>query len=191
MSSNASTSKPGSQLSDPATELISPEGMRDSPNNAGTSPTKKKNRKPGETGSNSLTPPAFQNRTITSPAMIPRHKTDSPDTTIRNATVSPEIQSQNDKKDVKETKETKDNKKKGKSALAPSKKTGSILKKINKKDPKEETTRIDTLGNPIYKTGGKHKIIFKNQIADVKIVENWKDYNSENYNGSTCYCNIF
>lgn len=65
----------------------------------------------------------------------------------------------------------------------------SILKKTKNND--ESSTRQDANGNPILKGGRKHKISFKDKVEDVKVVENWKEYNADNYTTSTCYCNIF
>ncbi|EAS02636.2 hypothetical protein TTHERM_00578800 (macronuclear) [Tetrahymena thermophila SB210] len=37
--------------------------------------------------------------------------------------------------------------------------------------------RIDSIGQPILKFGKQHKIQFSDNLIDVHIVENWKEYN--------------
>jgi len=37
----------------------------------------------------------------------------------------------------------------------------------------------------------KEKISFKQDIEEVKVVENWKDYNNDDYGNTTCHCNTF
>ena len=51
--------------------------------------------------------------------------------------------------------------------------------------------RLDSNGIQIFKGGKKHKILFKEKLHEVKIVENWKEYNMENYAQTTCHCSIF
>jgi len=51
--------------------------------------------------------------------------------------------------------------------------------------------RVDGHGIPIVRGSKKHKIGFRDKIHEVKLVENWKEYNMENYNQNTCYCFIF
>jgi hypothetical protein len=52
--------------------------------------------------------------------------------------------------------------------------------------------RNDAFGNQIKKGGKKHKISFRENMADVKEVENWKEYNVDdgNHGGPKC-CSIF
>jgi len=71
----------------------------------------------------------------------------------------------------------------------PKKSYGSILKKSKNND--ETAVRQDANGNPILRGSRKHKISFKDKVDDIKIVENWKEYNQDNYTTSTCYCNIY
>jgi len=37
----------------------------------------------------------------------------------------------------------------------------------------------------------KDKISFKNEIQEIKVVENWKEYNNDDYNNTTCHCCTF
>jgi hypothetical protein len=45
--------------------------------------------------------------------------------------------------------------------------------------------------NTQLKSDRKEKISFKEEIHQIKVVENWKDYNSDNYDSTTCHCNTF
>ena len=51
--------------------------------------------------------------------------------------------------------------------------------------------RRDSSGVAIKKGGKGHKILFRGNHEDVKIVENWKIYNGHEYNTQSCNCNIF
>jgi len=51
--------------------------------------------------------------------------------------------------------------------------------------------RRDSSGVAIKKGGKSHKILFRGNLEDVKIVENWKIYNGHEYNTQSCNCNIF
>ena len=71
---------------------------------------------------------------------------------------------------------------------------GSILKKsrygsINEPAPKPIPHAIPTTKD--LKGDKKEKISFKEDLQQVKIVENWKDYNSDNYDSPTCHCSTF
>jgi len=37
----------------------------------------------------------------------------------------------------------------------------------------------------------KDKISFKEEIQEIKVVENWKEYNNDDYNNTTCHCCTF
>lgn len=52
--------------------------------------------------------------------------------------------------------------------------------------------RNDAFGTQIKKGGKKHKISFKENMTDIKEVENWKEYNVDdgNHGGPKC-CSIF
>ena len=69
----------------------------------------------------------------------------------------------------------------------------SILKKggqtIQLRDLSQK--RLDSNGILILKGGKKHKIEFKKKMNEVQMVENWKEYNMENYTQTSCHCNIF
>jgi len=70
----------------------------------------------------------------------------------------------------------------------------SILKKSRYAANSERTTsnrRRDAAGVPIKKGGKRHKIVFKKEIEEVKIIENWKIYNGHDYVHQSCYCNTF
>jgi hypothetical protein len=69
----------------------------------------------------------------------------------------------------------------------------SILKKSRMVQNDDNIVRQDNNGNSIIRGGKKHKIQFKEKIHEVKIVENWKEYNTENYdpNSKCCKCTIF
>jgi hypothetical protein len=64
----------------------------------------------------------------------------------------------------------------------------SILKKLR---ASSQSTRNDANGVPIVKGGKRHKIKFKENIVEVQIVENWKEYNSDSTPSSSCHCAIF
>ena len=56
--------------------------------------------------------------------------------------------------------------------------------------------RVDAHGYPIIKGGKNHKIMFKDEVAKVILVESYKKYNIENTNEATknclrCFCQIF
>ncbi|KAL4472963.1 hypothetical protein ABPG72_020657 [Tetrahymena utriculariae] len=58
----------------------------------------------------------------------------------------------------------------------------SELSKYNSTILKNSSTyrdrqRIDQIGQPILKFGKQHKISFSDNLIDVHIVENWKEYN--------------
>lgn len=40
------------------------------------------------------------------------------------------------------------------------------------------------------KSDKKHTIAFKDDIQEVKIVENWKQYNTDTSNSTVCHCNL-
>jgi len=42
-----------------------------------------------------------------------------------------------------------------------------------------------------FKVDKRTKIAFREELQDVKIVENWKNYNSEDYQQTSCHCNTF
>ena len=67
-----------------------------------------------------------------------------------------------------------------------------ILKKskyVDSESGKEPLERKATLAE---KKTQKNKLTFKEEIQEVKVVENWKIYNQETYTTtSTCYCNTF
>ena len=78
----------------------------------------------------------------------------------------------------------------------------SILKKSKylpkTQSPQEvnslNTVRLDATGSLIQAGGKNHKITFRDNIHDVTLVENWKEYNMENYESEKCNCrtcNIF
>jgi len=67
---------------------------------------------------------------------------------------------------------------------------GSILK--SKESKGQGDCRSDYFGNQIKKGGKKHKISFKENMADVREVENWKQYNvDDGNNGGPKCCQIF
>ena len=37
----------------------------------------------------------------------------------------------------------------------------------------------------------KDKISFKHDIQEIKVVENWKEYNNDDYQNTTCHCCTF
>ena len=56
--------------------------------------------------------------------------------------------------------------------------------------------RVDGHGYPIIKGGKNHKVMFKDEVAKVILVESYKRYNMENTNEATksclrCLCKIF
>jgi len=71
----------------------------------------------------------------------------------------------------------------------------SILKKSKYANNMERlppiNPRRDSSGVAIKKGGKHHKIIFRGNLEDIKIVENWKIYNGHEYNTQSCNCNIF
>ena len=78
----------------------------------------------------------------------------------------------------------------------------SILKKSKffqkNQSPQQFNTsnriRSDATGSIIQAGSKKHKITFREKVHDITIVENWKEYNMENYEPSKCdcrSCNIF
>jgi len=68
-----------------------------------------------------------------------------------------------------------------------------ILKKsryVDSESGKEPLARTTTLA--AEKKPQKNKLTFKEEIQEVKVVENWKIYNQETYTSTnTCYCNTF
>lgn len=68
----------------------------------------------------------------------------------------------------------------------------SILKKSQYANGQkaERTGRRDANGVLIKKGGKQHKINFKQIIDEVKVVENWKEYNSNDAPHDNC-CNLF
>lgn len=74
----------------------------------------------------------------------------------------------------------------------------SILKKSrygkaedNPPNPNMRTSLGNEPANIQLKSDRKEKISFKEEIHQIKVVENWKDYNSDNYDSTTCHCNTF
>lgn len=70
---------------------------------------------------------------------------------------------------------------------------GSILKKSRIANP-ESTNRLENgpvQGEEIRRSR-RHKISFKENIEQVNVVENWKEYNADDYtSNATCYCQMF
>ena len=68
----------------------------------------------------------------------------------------------------------------------------SILKKTSIERPSfrysSNIDRRDAYGVPIEAGSKRHRIKFKNQLRKVSVVENWKDYNSEE--NQSCTCNL-
>jgi hypothetical protein len=58
-----------------------------------------------------------------------------------------------------------------------------------KGEGEKKTRRKDAHGVLIHHGSKKHKITFKNEIARVEIVENWKKLNENN--PQTVCCNVF
>jgi len=68
----------------------------------------------------------------------------------------------------------------------------SILKKsLDTEESKPSLPRVENKGNKVDGRGKSTKIKFRKDIEDVKIIENWKHYNSENYQQTSCHCNVF
>lgn len=70
----------------------------------------------------------------------------------------------------------------------------SILKKSRYAANSERMTttgRRDSEGVTIKKGGKHHKIVFRRDLEDVKIIDNWKVYNGHDYVPQSCYCNTF
>jgi len=66
---------------------------------------------------------------------------------------------------------------------------GSILKKSRLANPSDSTNRSE---NPPHERNRKHKISFKENIEQINVVENWKEYNGDDYaHNATCYCQLF
>ncbi len=75
------------------------------------------------------------------------------------------------------------------------KQTGSILKNARASTSTsilatKTKPRIDNMGNPITKGGKKHHIQFNEKIAKMHAVDNWKNYNSSDYQPTSCNCSL-
>lgn len=70
---------------------------------------------------------------------------------------------------------------------------GSILRKSRILNP-DSTNRSEN-GPPVHEEHRKsrrHKISFKENLEQVNVVENWKEYNGDDYtSNATCYCQLF
>jgi len=74
----------------------------------------------------------------------------------------------------------------------PRKHGGSILKKSKIANPNEPLAKNDVQGAPSERSTRKQKISFRDKLEEVNIVENWKQYYSDDYaSNSTCYCQLF
>lgn len=69
----------------------------------------------------------------------------------------------------------------------------SILKKsrYGKSEDIPRPNLVIETGNAQLKSDRKEKISFKQDLHEIKVVENWKDYNNDNYDSTTCHCNTF
>ncbi len=67
----------------------------------------------------------------------------------------------------------------------------SILRKEGEGERRPSLLKTENKGNKPEDNKKKPKIKFRKDIEDVKIIENWKHYNQENYQQTSCHCNVF
>lgn len=65
---------------------------------------------------------------------------------------------------------------------------GTGILKTSGFDKKQAGSQKKSQGKGV---NAKQKIVFRQELQDVKIVENWKAYNSDNYQQTSCHCNTF
>jgi len=87
----------------------------------------------------------------------------------------------------------KENKTNSPSTDGKKKYIASILRKSKYADTSDSRGGGLERGTTITdKSAPKNKLTFKEEIQEVKVVENWKIYNQETYTSTnTCYCNTF